>query len=371
MIRFDILKPIIAATLALAVFSGIVIFYIKLQDTTSLIATARNAAEQKKADADKLFAEAREAREIAKNAHKSQAAEAKIAEQKAETEYQTAVNAERRAQADADKMEAQARTAKQTALNAVLRSKAEAMKMVAAANDLQAKTRTFVSALRCPTNFPIQDCVEALQHASENGHWRNIEYVAKPPKLSAGQLLPGIAYNHNYFLGGEYNSLEDCSAFCATDPACKGGTFYPEVKKCFFVINELQSRTHPNDKAISFQMKPTASLEQAPKQQSLPISPSTQAQAEAHPSHQDADAFRVISELADGKLNLRDGPGTRHGIIAELPVGTLLHQIGACVGSDDGITRDPWCKVDWDGTKGWASSSGLERVQDANNSGGR
>jgi len=71
--------------------------------------------------------------------------------------------------------------------------------------------------------------------------------------------------------------------------------------------------------------------------------------------------LRVKSELSDGKLNLRDGPGVRHGVIAELPVGTLLRQIGACVSSDDGITRDPWCKVDWSGTKGWASSSGLEK----------
>ena len=48
-------------------------------------------------------------------------------------------------------------------------------------------------------------------------------------------------------------------------------------------------------------------------------------------------------------------------MIAELPVGTLLRQTGACVHSDDGITHDPWCQVDWNGTKGWASSSGLAR----------
>lgn len=176
MTGFSALKPIITVTLALAIFSGIVIFYIKLQDTTNLIATARNAAEQKKADADKLFAEAREAHEIAKNARELQAAEAKIAEQKAETEYQTAVNAERRAKADADKTEALASIAKQQALNAVLRSKAEAMKTVAAANELEAKSRTFVSTLRCPTNFSIQKCVDALQRASDNGRWQSLEY---------------------------------------------------------------------------------------------------------------------------------------------------------------------------------------------------
>ena len=79
--------------------------------------------------------------------------------------------------------------------------------------------------------------------------------------------------------------------------------------------------------------------------------------------------FRVKSEVSDGKLNLRDGPGMRHAIIVEMPVGALLRQIGACTGSDDGVTRDPWCNVDWNGAKGWASSSGLEKVQDAKNSG--
>ena len=181
MTAISTLKPIIAVTFALAISSEIVLFSIKLQETNNLIATARNAAEQKKADADKLFAEAREAREIAKNANETQAAEAKTAEQKAETEYQAAVNAERRAKADADKTEALASIAKQQASNAVLRSKAEAMKMVAAANELQANTRTYVSTYRCPASFSIQACVEALQRASDNGRWQKIEYVAARP----------------------------------------------------------------------------------------------------------------------------------------------------------------------------------------------
>ena len=71
--------------------------------------------------------------------------------------------------------------------------------------------------------------------------------------------------------------------------------------------------------------------------------------------------LRVKSEESGGKLNLRDGPGRRHGIITELPAGTLLRKVGACVQSDDGVTRDPWCKVDWNGRTGWASSRGLER----------
>jgi hypothetical protein len=74
--------------------------------------------------------------------------------------------------------------------------------------------------------------------------------------------------------------------------------------------------------------------------------------------------FRVISDAPAGKLNLRGGPGIRHGVLGEMPAGALLRQTGACIRSDDGVTHDPWCKVDWNGTNGWASSSGLEKVQD-------
>ena len=184
-ITFSALKPVIAVTLVLTIFTEIVVFYIKVQETTNLIATAHNAAEQKKADADKLFAEAREAREIAKNAKETQAAEAKITEQKAETEHQAALNAERRAGADADKMEALAATAKQKALNAVLRSKAEATKMVAAVKELRAKLQS-----EMPTNYAchrtrtFKECVEALQRASENGRWQ------KPDKVGSSAAAP-------------------------------------------------------------------------------------------------------------------------------------------------------------------------------------
>ncbi len=176
------LKSLIAAALLLSIPAEIIVLYTKWIETRTLVATAQNAADQQKGEAEKLHAEALNAIEAAKNASERQAAEAKIAEQKAETEHQAAVNAERRAQADADKTEAQARTAKQTALNAVLRSKAEAMKTVAAANDLQSKARTFFSGLKCPSNFSMEDCVKALEYASENGHWRDFKYVAKPPR---------------------------------------------------------------------------------------------------------------------------------------------------------------------------------------------
>lgn len=73
--------------------------------------------------------------------------------------------------------------------------------------------------------------------------------------------------------------------------------------------------------------------------------------------------FRVISEVSENKLNLRNGPGKWHGSVAEIPAGATLRQAGPCVRSDDGKTRDPWCKVEWNGRTGWASSSGLEKAQ--------
>lgn len=179
MLTFSAFKPVIAVTLALAILSEMVVLYIKVQDVIHVTATARNVAEQKRADADKLFAEAAEAREIAKNAQETQKAEAKIAEQKAETAYQVAVNAERRARADADKMEALATIAKQKALNAVLRSKAEATKKVAAVNDLRAELRMLKRiAYNCHKQRTFKECVEALQRATANGHWRKPDDVS-------------------------------------------------------------------------------------------------------------------------------------------------------------------------------------------------
>lgn len=74
------------------------------------------------------------------------------------------------------------------------------------------------------------------------------------------------------------------------------------------------------------------------------------------------NTYRVVSELRDGRLSLRDGPGIRHAKLAEMPAGDLVRQLAPCVNSDDGVTTQPWCKVDYNGTTGWASMSGLQRV---------
>ena len=69
----------------------------------------------------------------------------------------------------------------------------------------------------------------------------------------------------------------------------------------------------------------------------------------------------VKSQLADGKLNMRDGPGQQHNVIAEIPVGAgNIRQLAACVRSDNGRSNFGWCKVQWNGATGFVSANGVD-----------
>ncbi len=71
--------------------------------------------------------------------------------------------------------------------------------------------------------------------------------------------------------------------------------------------------------------------------------------------------LRVKSQLADGKLNMRDGPGQQHNVIAEIPLGTgNVRQLAACVRSDNAQSNYGWCKVQWNGTTGFISANGVD-----------
>jgi hypothetical protein len=105
-----------------------------------------------------------------------------------------------------------------------------------------------------------------MQRGTQNGHWQKPDEVSSPTatathKASVDRVMPGIAYNHNNFLGDTCNTIEECSAYCARHSDCLGGTFYPEIHKCFFVINALQAQTHRNDAAISFKIERAAATE--------------------------------------------------------------------------------------------------------------
>jgi len=64
--------------------------------------------------------------------------------------------------------------------------------------------------------------------------------------------------------------------------------------------------------------------------------------------------FRVLSNVSQGILNLRNGPGGRHALIGSMPAGATDVFVSSCRKSDD--DEKPWCKVEWRGHRGWASS---------------
>jgi hypothetical protein len=69
----------------------------------------------------------------------------------------------------------------------------------------------------------------------------------------------------------------------------------------------------------------------------------------------------VKLDVSLGYLNLRGGPGQDQTVIDRIPAGaTGIVVIGSCVPSADGRSRYPFCPVEWNGQRGWVSSSGLE-----------
>lgn len=170
MMSTSMAKPVLLISLVVGILGEAIVAYIKVQDAITSTATARNAREKQRADADKMFAEARAAEEVAKNAIERQQGEAQTAAAKAETEYQAAVNAQRRAAADADKIEAEAKTAKEAAVNAVLRSKAEAAKAVAETNRLDAKLKMLMRyPYNCDHARSFAECAETLTRITAGG----------------------------------------------------------------------------------------------------------------------------------------------------------------------------------------------------------
>jgi hypothetical protein len=248
------------------------------------------------------------ATEVARNAALRQGAERKLAEAKNLNETEVARNAARAKEAEARKAKALAErtryesvVAEETAKNAQLREKAEAELKKAQAE--------------------IQEQLAGIQTVLASYAERRTR--AEAIKARYASIITRIA---------------EIISKCNVQQGAGGG--------CRRYLTE--------------DLNPDFVEEPAPKPQSVQEQKTTTASTGSAPH---IGTFRVISEVSDGKLNLRDGPGIRHGIIAEIPAGALLRQIGACVHSDDGKTRDPWCEVDWNGTKGWASSSGLEKVQ--------
>jgi len=59
-----------------------------------------------------------------------------------------------------------------------------------------------------------------------------------------------------------------------------------------------------------------------------------------------------------GVLRIRSGPGQDHPIVGTVPAGNSV-TIGQCVAPDDGVSQYQWCRVSYQGLRGWASACGL------------
>lgn len=73
------------------------------------------------------------------------------------------------------------------------------------------------------------------------------------------------------------------------------------------------------------------------------------------PNRQYATINRNVSL---GIHRMRTGPGTNHDIVAEVPAGSRVEFLGNCRWPTDGGQKK-WCVIRWNGSTGWASSSGL------------
>jgi len=70
---------------------------------------------------------------------------------------------------------------------------------------------------------------------------------------------------------------------------------------------------------------------------------------------------RVPNNVSQNKMNVRAGPGLSHAVVGAIPGGSADVRlfIDSCRQADDGRTRKPWCKINWQGLTGWTSSGGL------------
>jgi hypothetical protein len=71
--------------------------------------------------------------------------------------------------------------------------------------------------------------------------------------------------------------------------------------------------------------------------------------------------FVIPPNVSGGHMNVRNGPGTNHGLLGAIPAGQTV-RASRCVRRDDGIAGADWCLVTWSGLTGWVSQVGLMPV---------
>jgi hypothetical protein len=84
------------------------------------------------------------------------------------------------------------------------------------------------------------------------------------------------------------------------------------------------------------------------------------------------ERMMVPNDVSAGHLNLRSGPGTNFALLGSIPAGTVFTWPGKalCVPRQDGIRGADWCKVNYNGTSGWASRVGLMPLTNDDGDGG-
>ncbi|MGH6924509.1 MAG: caspase family protein [Propylenella sp.] len=66
------------------------------------------------------------------------------------------------------------------------------------------------------------------------------------------------------------------------------------------------------------------------------------------------ETFRVVGVASNDVLNMRSGPGTGYGIVAEIPPNGAGIAVSACQPVTGFSSK--WCTVTWQGVSGWASA---------------
>jgi hypothetical protein len=319
-------SPAVRALTALAVIIEIYTIavapsFLQTQDARVVTAKAKNAALHYRADADNAEAKAVTETQIANNAARKQVGEA------------------RKAVALADKTKYEAEVAKAASDYAALRAKADAD-----AQDAQADLIKQKEQIQNEVNAYVERRRNAEAEIAESkAFWQ--KFTSRMLGNNSVSLLDETFYRQcQAKFDNAINHLH--AATTREEVEAVGRHLALHKAKCGFTKRQAQQLSNV---AAYYKRKPN------------------EGETGGRSAARAGAAFRVKSKLS----NLRNGPGIRHDIIAELPKGTLLRQTGDCVHSDDGVTRDPWCKVDWNGTPGWASSSGLEAIQDAASSNSR
>jgi hypothetical protein len=70
-------------------------------------------------------------------------------------------------------------------------------------------------------------------------------------------------------------------------------------------------------------------------------------------------ARAVKRNVSLGYLNLRTAPGQDEAVVVRIPAGATA-MVGGCVRPNDGVSRYSFCRAEYRGMKGWASSNGFE-----------